>query len=391
MTQKNCLLVKSKDLMLDDVLWGLHEEGHNCDSFELSCKVLDFDEAEAERLVKYIEQSKTDVVFTMNFSPTVSFACNTLSIPYASWLYDCPLQSLFDDEAHNPCNYFFVFDKYLLQECIDRKLQHASYLPLAANITRTGQLVITAEDEADFSCDLSFVGMQYIDGRYSYYRSKLDDHYKNELDNIAYDMIGRWDGIDRIHNRISNELLGQLLDLSSEDPNKKLGIPNKSYFEEVVIARAVAYTERRLMMEAIKDFTPIWYGADAKEKDQIPGVLYKPFLKYLNELPKAYNLSKINLATTLHSIFSGASLRTFDIIGAGGFILTNYQPELGELFDIGKEIVVYHDFEEMRELVKFFLSHENERLSILMAGYERVCNEYTYPIAVTKMLKAIFA
>ena len=83
-------------------------------------------------------------------------------------------------------------------------------------------------------------------------------------------------------------------------------------------------------------------------------------------------------------------LRTFDIMGAGGFILTNYQPETGELFEIGKEIVVYHNFEEMAELTKFFLEHEEARMAILIAGYERICKDYTYPVAVTKMLNSVF-
>ena len=391
MTTKRCLLVKSQDLMLDDVQTGLIEAGHTCNSFELSCNTLDFDEKEIGRLTKYLERNPADIVFTMNFSPTVSAACKNLSIPYASWLYDCPLQSLYNENAYNPDNYFFIFDKYLLQECIDRKLPHPNYLPLAANTARTGQLTITEEDEKRFSCDISFVGMQYIDSRYAYYRSRLEERFQNELDSIAYDMMGRWDGVDRIHNRLSDELLEQLLLLSSEDPSKKLGIPNRAYFEEVVIARAVAYTERRIMMDAVKDLSPRWYGADAKPKDQIDGVRYEPFLKYLNELPKAYNLSRINLSTTLHSIFSGAALRTFDIIGSGGFILTNYQPELEELFDIGKEIVVYHNFDEMRDLAKFFLEHESARLAILLAGYERVCRDYNYPVAATKMLEAVFS
>jgi len=245
------------------------------------------------------------------------------------------------------------------------------------------------QDELPYSCNISFVGMQYVDGSYAYYRSRLNKELQNELDAISYSIIGKWDKIDRIHDRISDSLLPELVELSPAEPSSKLGLPNKTFFEEVVIARAIAYTERRLMMEKIADFSPRWYGADAKPNDQIAGVSYYPWLTYLDSLPKAYNLSTINLSTSLHSIYSGIPLRVFDIIGAGGFILTNYQPEIEELFDIEKEIVVYHNFEEMRELTKFFLGHESERMAILINGYDRICNSYTYPIALNKILKII--
>jgi spore maturation protein CgeB len=200
-------------------------------------------------------------------------------------------------------------------------------------------------------------------------------------------MLGKWDGRDRIHNCLSEELVEAMTNISEEDPNKKLGVPNRLFFEEVVIARAVAYTERRLMMEAVNIFAPRWYGADAAENDKIEGVNYCPPLSYQESLPKAYNLSRINLSTSLHSIFSGIPLRVFDIMGAGGFIITNYQPEVEELFEIGKEIVVYHNFDELKELVGFFLSREAARAEILLAGYERICRDYNYKNAAEKMLK----
>lgn len=390
MNKKRCLLIKCNDLVMEDICWGAIESGNSCDCLDIKCRTLDFDENEVSRIISHINKNHYDLVLTMNFAPTVSAACNKLDIPYASWIYDCPLQSLYSQEAFNSINHFFIFDKFLIEDCRRRGLSNLYYLPLAANISRMGQLKISESDETSYSCNISFVGMQYIDGRYSFYNSRLPEDLREKLNSIAYNMIGKWDGIDRIHGTMSEELINTMVALSNTDPYSKLNIPNRVYFEENVIARAVAYTERRLMMEQIADLHPRWYGANAEPKDQIPGVEYHPFLTYNDKLPKAYNLSKINLSTSLHSIFSGLPLRTFDIMGAGGFILTNYQPETGELFEIGKEIVVYHNFEEMAELTKFFLEHEEARMAILIAGYERICKDYTYPVAVTKMLNSVF-
>ena len=375
---------------MEDIYWGAIESGNTCNCLDIDCKTLDFNENEVNKIIKHVHNEPCDIVLSMNFSPTVSAACKELSLPYAAWVYDCPLQSLYAKEAYNSTNHFFLFDKYLVEDCRNRGLPNINYLPLAANISRMGQLKISTSDEASFSCDISFVGMQYVDSRYAFYRSRLDENMKDKLNEIAFNMMGKWDGRDRIHNSMPDELIDAMLALSDTDPYSKLNVPNRVYFEENVIARAVAYTERRLMMEHIADLHPRWYGAKAEPKDQIAGVDYQPFLTYNDKLPKAYNLSKINLSTSLHSIFSGLPLRTFDIIGAGGFILTNYQPETEELFEIGKEIVVYHSFEEMAALAKFFLAHEDARLAILLAGYERVCRDYTYPVAVQKILDSVF-
>ena len=45
-------------------------------------------------------------------------------------------------------------------------------------------------------------------------------------------------------------------------------------------------------------------------------------------MPKIFKCSKINLNMTLRSIKSGIPQRAFDIMGCGGFLMSNYQPEL---------------------------------------------------------------
>lgn len=45
------------------------------------------------------------------------------------------------------------------------------------------------------------------------------------------------------------------------------------------------------------------------------------------------------------SIKTGIPLRLFDIMGAGGFLITNYQSEITQYFDIDKELVVYDSME----------------------------------------------
>jgi spore maturation protein CgeB len=49
---------------------------------------------------------------------------------------------------------------------------------------------------------------------------------------------------------------------------------------------------------------------------------------------------------------------------------------LGQIFELGKEVVGYSEIEEVPELVRFYLANDAERIRIASAGYERAHREY---------------
>ena len=57
-------------------------------------------------------------------------------------------------------------------------------------------------------------------------------------------------------------------------------------------------------------------------------------------------------------------------------MLTNYQPEIEELFKIGENIEVYHSIEECRDKADFYLKHEESRQRIALNGYKLVSKEH---------------
>ena len=110
---------------------------------------------------------------------------------------------------------------------------------------------------------------------------------------------------------------------------------------------------------------------------------------YYTIMNKIFYLSKINLNVTLPSIETGVPQRILDIMGCGGFVLTNYQKELEDLFVIGKEIEVYHNLDELIEKCNYYLTHEKERLTIAMNGYKKVRDSFTYSHQLKKMISIV--
>ncbi|MBI4085295.1 MAG: glycosyltransferase [Candidatus Liptonbacteria bacterium] len=85
----------------------------------------------------------------------------------------------------------------------------------------------------------------------------------------------------------------------------------------------------------------------------------------------------------LHSFLVGRKIsqikaRVFEIPACGGFLLTGHAKGLERYYETGKEIAVYKNEEEIPEIVKYYLVHEEERKKIARAGYERTIRDHVY-------------
>ena len=71
-------------------------------------------------------------------------------------------------------------------------------------------------------------------------------------------------------------------------------------------------------------------------------------------------------------------LRDFEVPMSGGLLMTGYQDELGEYYEIGREIVCYDSKEELLDKCRYYLSHYQEAKAIRQAGYRRARREHTW-------------
>jgi len=109
------------------------------------------------------------------------------------------------------------------------------------------------------------------------------------------------------------------------------------------------------------------------------------------EMPKIFHCSKINLNITMRPIQTGLSLRVWDILGCDGFLLTNYQAEIPEYFEIGKDLECYESMTDLKEKVAYYLQHDDIREEIAKNGYEKLKQYHTYEARVATMLKTLFS
>lgn len=103
-----------------------------------------------------------------------------------------------------------------------------------------------------------------------------------------------------------------------------------------------------------------------------------PGLRYTQDLPDFYRACPVNLNSTSIQMASAVNQRVFDCPGAGGFLLTDNQASLSELFDVSREVATYDSIEEAREQMRWFLEHPKARGEISARARARILGEHTY-------------
>ncbi len=69
--------------------------------------------------------------------------------------------------------------------------------------------------------------------------------------------------------------------------------------------------------------------------------------------------------------------RTFDVMGAGGFMLCDYVEGMERMFRIGKDFVVSSSEKDTLELVEYYLNNREEREKIASSGHAKVMRDHT--------------
>ena len=72
------------------------------------------------------------------------------------------------------------------------------------------------------------------------------------------------------------------------------------------------------------------------------------------------------------------NMRLYEATGVGTCLVTDRKDNLGDLFELDREVVAYDSAEDCAEKVRYLLSHEAERAKIAAAGQARTLREHTY-------------
>lgn len=377
------LMLEWKSFGNEDIIAAFRNLGHEVKTIPFSNKELHHDEEEEGKLLAEIQGFSPDFVFSFNYFPIVSLACKKADMRYVCWVYDSPYVMLYSYTIIYPGNYVFVFDKELYMEFHNAGIHTIHYLPLAANADRL-KAMESAPAKAAFQsgrwcnqADIAFVGSLYTEKHQFYQRLVgIKPYTRGYLEGIMAAQKQIY-GYNFVQELLSAEIVQDLMRVLPMQPDPTSVESVEYLYAQYVINRQITAMERTELLAAVgKRFAYDLYTPD--EKLQLPGCINHGAVDYYDAAPYVFKNAKINLNITLRSIKSGIPLRAFDILGAGGFLLTNYQADFEDCYVPGEDFVYYESKEDLIEKIEYYLSHEDERAAIAQNGFRKTVSCHTY-------------
>lgn len=336
-----------------------------------------------KRIRQLIEEDTYDAVFSINYYPILARICQDISIAYLSWSYDSPINvSNIEETLGYQTNYVFFFDKAECRKYWSKGYRNVYHMPLAVNPQRLDEIALSNEDGKKYRADISMVGQLY-NSFLPVLMEPLDKYDKGYLNAIIEAQLKLY-GCYILDKVITEELVGRMNTAYAALGQESFLLNKEGLI--VTVAKHITHLERIIILDILSEKNQIHlYGAGSDET--LSHVIWHGSAGYFDEMPRIFKLSKVNLNVSLKCIQSGIPLRALDIMGCGGFLLTNYQPEIAEYFIDGEELVMYSCLEEAVEKCQYYLEHDSEREQIAKKGYQKICESFKYEDRLRAMFK----
>ena len=389
-----CIFHRYGNICEPDIIISLKKAGLTVieDDIEIYEKIIDA-ERRVDILARLILKEKPIFVFSINFFPYISQICERLKVLYLCWSVDSPVLEIYSESIKNSVNRVFLFDYRQYMSVAEYNPNGIFYMPLATNVSRWDEMLSKYNSIDNCQYEVSFVGSLY--NEYSYYPSLRLSSYNRGFFDASMAAQLEIDGLELLDKAIDDRKCGILYEALRQ---YNQSIAEKYSINDCLIDK-IKYTEINYIlgmeMSAIERINIInglsqlfdvhlFTRSDASELKQthIHGGVSTH-----KEMPVVFSKSKINLNITMRGIQTGIPQRVWDVLGCGGFLLTDYQQELEEYFVNGEDLVWFSSPEECGELAYYYLNHDNERRSIAQKGYEKVREHHTYDFRVAEMLK----
>lgn len=329
-------------------------------------------------------------VFSINFFPAIAEVCHIYKVPYLCWTVDSPVPELFSKSIQRENNRVFLFDRAQYNDFVQFNPECIFHLPLAAATDRFDKVIQSAskQDLERFAGDISFVGSLYSE-KNKLSEITLPEYMKGYIDGVVESSLKVY-GYNFMEETLPEEIVRAIKENAPDfyDAEDSLVNPDRYVAAHSYVGFQAAEVERIRTLNTLAEH----FKVDLYTRSDVTllkGVNVHGGVQTHTEMPLIFHQSRINLNMTIKPIQTGLPLRIFDIMGCGGFCMTNYQEELTEHFEIGVDLEAYGGLEELVDKCAYYLSHEEQRAQIARNGYLKVKEKHGYQARVMEMLRKV--
>ena len=365
----------------------------NCIDFTRKMQDYHADGEFAREMLEIVHDSQIDAVFSYDYFPLISMLCEMNRLPYISWVYDCPMNTLMSKTLSNACNFIFCFDAAYARRLSELGAVNVYHMPLGVE-ERILNMILEREKEqpeliSRYQSDISFVGNLYNGEKNRIRQAELSEYTKGYIEGLIKSQQLVY-GYNLLADSMKPEIIEEIIDKC----NLKLSDKYMDYPVQMAadaIGTEVTAREREETIKLLGSRYSFALYSSYPVNEEIKGELLaeKGFADYEKEMPFIFHNSKINLNITSRTIQSGIPKRVLDILACGGFCLTNYQPEIADYFEDGVELVMYSSMADLVAKVEYYLKHDEEREAIAKNGNQKVKEYFNLEQKIIEILEEV--
>ena len=388
----NILVINRNAFGQDDVVEILKHLGHRVFVYDHKDITEHRNEEVQKEILEYVTKEDISLVFSYNYVPVVSIAIKDTKVKYISYVYDSPNIALYTYSIIYPCNYVFIFDYAVYEELRRGGIKTVYYLPLSVHSDRL-EKTLAKKPFKGYSHDVSFIGSLYNEKHNFYERimtalGDKNDYIKGYLDSIVTAQSKVY-GSFFIPELLTKDVMDILLEVFPY-PQRADSLATPEYvYAHYFLARKVAEIERTTLLSGISENYNLSLYTHS-QTPSLPKVKNLGKVDYYDEMPFVFRDSKINLNISLKSIMTGIPLRCIDIMGCGGFLLTNYQADLFRHFEPGVHFDYFTDETDLLQKIDYYLTHEDERITISENAKEIIKLNHNLTNYLQEMIEFVF-
>ena len=287
----------------------------------------------------------------------------------------------------------FVFDRAQYEEIHGFNPECIFHYPLAVDVKSKQRVIEAAINDKSaerFRCDISFVGSLYSEKDPLARTPGITEYTKGFLDGLCESQLrvyGYFFAQEMLNDRVIGEFTSSVKDYYRMKADNHL--TDRIVIGQYYMGNHIISMERQRLIALISERFPIDVYTRS-DTDAIRRANCRGGCETLTEMPIIFNSSRININPTSKAFRTGVPLRVFDIFACVGFMLSNYQQELCELFVPGEDFVYYDSMEQVPDIIDHYLNNEKERKEIAHNAFQKVRNCYNYELRLNKLMLTAF-
>jgi ribosomal protein S17E len=379
--QKRLLMVEPEhDYLADGIREGFEQENWFVNTYKANTRLLRF--LNPFIWLVYTRENFPDMLLWMNRNTLSREGAHLLKqfpIKKVLWYLDNPKRVETTQEELESTDAYFSFDPTYLSYLKELSGAEGFYLPTAAGIAPLPECMPGMNWPDRNGPDVGFMGALAV-ARYQNvlaFWNRRDPAFVEILDGIVEEYLA--------------DPSVSLEDRFTASPGRER-LPY-SGFVVLYLEERVTYLKRLRQLLMIKDFGLVTYGSVEWARNEWAQDLAPCYSgeapRYREDLPGVYYHTKINVNIFHAQCINSSNPRVYDVLAAGGFLLTEYKPVLEEEFELNRHLVCFHTPDELKEKVAYYLTHEAERDEIARAGQQFVLEHATYRHRVQEILQRI--